>query len=129
MGALFAAFGVVLMAPLVMVITMCMANIIFVDGLVAAIAAGALSRAFLGAHPALCILIGALAMGAVIFLSFEERGFKALSFFSSVSWAYIASFIVKDVTGGDIIWAGFAFLATGFGILTLHLGVRELPRL
>ena len=124
MGILFAVFGVIVMIPALMFIAMCMANIVLVDSLIAAVTCGGIAGAVLHLHPAICILIGFAALCGVTYISLTENGFKVLTAVSTIAWAYIAAFLVNDVTGGDKIWAGFTFLVISAIIWMLHMNVR-----
>ena len=126
MGIVFAVFGVILMIPVVMFLTMCMANIVFVDSLIAAVAFGAVARIMLHLHPAICILTGFAAFCLVTYISLREKGFMVLTAASTLSWGYIAGFLVNDITGGDKIWTIFTFLVTSAIILMLHLNVKNM---
>ena len=126
MGIIFAVFGVIVMVPVVMFVTMCMANIIFVDSLIAAVTCGALVSVLLHLHPAICILIGCAVLCGVTYISLQEKGFKILTAASTISWAYIGAFLVNDFTGGDKIWAGFAFVVIALVVWTLHMNVKTM---
>ncbi len=124
MGILFGVFGVIMMVPVVMFITMCMANIVLVDSLIAAFTCGGLAGSIMHLHPAICILIGFAAFCLVTYLSLQDKGFKVLAAAATISWAYIAGFLVNDLTGGDRIWTYFTFLITAGIVWMLHMNVR-----
>ena len=125
MGILFALFGLVLMAPVIMFATMCMANIVFVDSLAAAVLGGVLAGSILHAHPVICIMAGVLILAGMTYLYLHEKAFMVLTVLSTASWAYLTGFFTYDLTGGDMLWTLFLAVVSGGIILTLHLGVKQ----
>ena len=124
MGILFAFFGLILMIPVIMFVTMCVANIVFVDSLAAAILSGVLAGTICHAHPVICIIISIVILAGMTYLYLHDKAFMVLTLLSTASWAYLTGFFVHDLTGGDMLWTLFFAVISGGIILTLHLGVR-----
>lgn len=121
MGIIIALFGLALMVPVVMVITLCMANMVFADSLGVALLTGVLLGIHFHAHPVICILGGIAAFSGMTYLYLQEKAFKVLSVASTVIWAYLAGFFVSDITQGDFLWTAFFALLSGIIIYSLHL--------
>ena len=124
MGILFALLGLILMIPVIMFVTMCMANIVFVDSLTAAVLGGILAGNIWHVHPVICIVIGLAILAGMTYLYLHDKAFMVLTLLSTVSWTYLTGFLVHDLTGGDTLWTLFFAVISGGIILTLHLGVR-----
>ena len=125
MGILLVLFGVILMIPVVMFLTLCMANIVLVDSLAASILGAMLSCICFHLHPVIGILIGAGLFAGMTYLYIQEKAFIVLTAASSVIWAYLAGFFTYDLSGGDVLWTVFATVVTGGVSFFLHMGVRN----
>ena len=119
------ACGFVLMVPVVMFLTLCAVNILFVDGLTVAVAVALLLGFGCGVHPVFCILAGAGVIAGMFWLYTRENGFRILTGISTVVWTYLAGFFTYDLTGGDRIWTVFIAGILGAMILGLHLHCRQ----
>ena len=121
MGIISVVFALIIMIPVVMFLTLCMANMVLADSLVAAVLGGIVLRFALSWHPVLCILGGILLFAGMSWLYLQEKAFWTLSAASSLIWAYLAGFLVHDLTGADLLWTAFAAAVCGIVIYGLHL--------
>ena len=125
MGILVVLFGIVVMIPVIMFLTLCLANIILVDTLAVSIIGSVLMCVSFHIHPVIGILIGSGLFAGMTYLYMQDRAFIVLTVISSVIWGYLAGFFTYDISGGDILWTGFAALLTGGISFFLHIGVKN----
>jgi len=100
-------------------------NIIFVESIGIAIAAGCLAGHFLPIHPAFCLLIGIGVFIGLRFLMNTKIGFWLIGGFMSLLWGLLVAVFVYDGTGKDMIWT---YVSWGLGtlvILALHLKAKS----
>ena len=125
MGILFILFGTVLMIPVVMFLTLCMANMILADSLIAALLIGILLRFEFHLHPVLCILAGFLTLAGMTCLYTRDRGYAILKWASTLIWGYLAGFFAYDIFGRDLLWGAFFALFVGTVSFFLHEYARN----
>ena len=124
MGIILLVFGTILMVPAVMFLTLCMANIILADSLIAAILAGVTLHIIFHLHPVLCILAVLLVLAGMTWLYTRDLGYVILRWISVSLWGYLTGFLAYDISRGDLLWgAFFALLAA-----TISYGLHEYAR-
>ena len=125
MGILFILFGTVLMIPVVMFLTLCMANMILADSLIAALLTGILMRMEFHLHPVLCLMAGFLILAGMTFLYTRDKGYAILRWASTIIWGYLAGFFAYDIFGRDPLWGVFFALLGGTVSFFLHEYARN----
>lgn len=125
MGILVVMVGFVMTVPVVIFLTLCLANIILVDSLAVSVIGSVLLCANLHLHPVIGILIGAGLFAGMTYLYMQDKAFVVLTIVSSVIWAYLAGFFTYGLSRGDVLWTAFAVMITGTVSCLLHLGVKN----
>lgn len=125
MGILVVMVGFVVTVPVVIFLTLCLANIILVDSLAVSVIGSVLLCVNLHLHPVIGILIGTGLFAGMTYLYMQDKAFVVLTASSSVIWAYLAGFFAYGLSRGDVLWTAFAVMITGAVSCLLHLGVKN----
>lgn len=128
MGYLISIGLSLIIAVVVIVITtivgLFVGQIILFESIGIGIAAGCLANHFLHIHPALCVLIGLVVLGALLFLMNTKIGFWLIGGLMSILWGLLVAVFVYSGTGKDMLWT---YISWGLGtlvILALHFKAR-----
>ena len=108
MGYLISIGLSLIIAVVVIVITtivgLFVGQIILFESIGIGIAAGCLANHFLHIHPALCVLIGLVVLGALLFLMNTKIGFWLIGGLMSILWGLLVAVFVYSGTGKDMLW-------------------------
>ena len=129
MGALFAGGLLLIIAIIVMIVAtiigLFISQIILVESIGIAIAAGCLLNHFLHIHPAFCLLIGIGVFIGLYFLMNTKIGFWLIGGLMSVLWGLLVAVFVYDGTGKDMIWTYVSWGLATLVVFGLHFNAKR----
>lgn len=106
------------------VIGLFVGQIILLESIGIAVAAGCLANHFLHIHPALCLLIGIGVFVGLFFLMNTKIGFWLIGGLMSLLWGLLVAVIVYDSTGKDMLWTYVSWGIAALIIFILHFNAK-----
>ena len=129
MGVLFAGSLLLVVSVIIVIVTTIVGlfihQIILVESIGIAIAAGCLASHFLSIHPAFCLLIGIGVLVGLLYLMNTKIGFWLIGGLMSLLWGLLIAVFVYDGTGKDMIWTYVSWGLATLVVLGLHINARH----
>jgi len=122
---IFAIVVVVVILFILKIFGLLIGQIILVESIGIAIAAGFLVNHFFSIHPAFCLLIGIAIFFGLFALMNSKIGFWLICGLRSLLWGLLVSVIVFDSTGQDMVWTFVSWGLATLVVFALHYNAKR----